>query len=237
MKQYLYYLPHGLFYYCYKHLCRNRFKNFQLSRTEEANIKENSLHGFDQHECIFVHIPKTGGVSLSASLFGNLGGGHRPIYEYYKIYSPKEFRDYFKFAIVRNPWDRLVSGYHFLKEGGLNDKDQQWFSSNLKQYKDFEDFVLNWLSEQNKFAYIHFIPQHHYLCLREKVLVDKVYKIENMESVIKDLNRRLDTNISNTHRNKTTNRASDYRAYYNNETKKIVGRVYAKDISLFNYNF
>ena len=53
-----------------------RTKYRRLRTTEEWGF---SLIPFDRHECIFVHIPKTGGVSISKSLFGNLAGGvYRP---------------------------------------------------------------------------------------------------------------------------------------------------------------
>jgi hypothetical protein len=206
-------------------------------RHKKAEKNEWSLRGFDEHECIFIHIPKTGGLSLSQSLFGNRGGGHRTYFSYFPIYSPEEFQQYFKFAIVRNPWDRLVSAYFFLQEGGVTDTDQQWFKQNLSQYDNFEEFVHGWLTKQNSYSYLHFIPQHYYVAHRGRIMIDKVYKLENISSAVADLNTKLGVDISLPHKNKTQGRNSDYREYYTSETRNIVKRIYLEDIKLFDYSF
>tara|TARA_Y100000004_G_scaffold166110_1_gene197558 strand:+ start:1016 stop:1498 length:483 start_codon:yes stop_codon:yes gene_type:complete len=65
---------------------------------------------------VFIHIARTGGSSIKTAL--NL---HEKKYnEYYHLdssYIPKECNDYFKFAFVRNPFDRFVSLYHFRPKG------------------------------------------------------------------------------------------------------------------------
>lgn len=82
-----------------------------------------SYKPLDNLKCIFVHIPKTAGISISRSIFGNLGGGHTKIRDYELIFSAKDFNNYFKFTFVRNPWDRIFSAYRFLKNGGINEED------------------------------------------------------------------------------------------------------------------
>ena len=232
-----YLFPHHIIYYGYKWFFNKRFKLNQNRRTIIKEDYENSLLGFDKYKCIFIHIPKAAGVSLSISLFGNLGGGHQTIYSYYKIFSPKEFSEYYKFVIVRNPWDRLVSAYHFLKEGGFNSKDKDWFEKNLRKFETFEDFICLGLDQKEIYSFTHFIPQHHYIYLNGNLLVDTIYKFEKMDNIYIDLNKKLNVNISNIHSNKTQNRNLDYRKYYNKETELIVQRIYSKDISLFNYTF
>tara|TARA_E500000318_G_scaffold73397_1_gene68039 strand:+ start:494 stop:988 length:495 start_codon:yes stop_codon:yes gene_type:complete len=65
---------------------------------------------------VFIHISRTGGSSIKTAL--NL---HDKQYnEYYHLdssYIPKECKDYFKFAFVRNPFDRFASLYHFRPKG------------------------------------------------------------------------------------------------------------------------
>lgn len=230
-------LPHFFVYQGYRLLWNQEFKTLQELRTKEVDKNGYSLKGFDKYNCIFIHIPKTGGLSLSQSLFGNRGGGHRTFFSYYPIYSPKEYQQYYKFAIVRNPWDRLVSAYFFLEEGGITETDQQWFEQNLSEYDNFDKFVRGWVNKQNIYSYLHFIPQHYYVAHRDKIMIDKVYKLENISSMIDDLNTKLGVQISLPHKNKTQNRSSDYREYYTDETKNIVGNIYQQDIKLFNYSF
>ncbi|MFW8602418.1 sulfotransferase family 2 domain-containing protein [Desulfobacterota bacterium M19] len=236
-KKLMFALPHPLLFYTYKFFCRRKFKGGQKRRTKIALDNENSLNGFDRYRCIFIHIPKAGGVSLASELFGNLGGGHQAIYSYYLVYSPKEFNEYYKFSIVRNPWDRIVSAYFFLKEGGFHEYDRSWFIKNLSMFTDFEDFILHWVTKKNVNSYMHFIPQFEFLTLGGNLLVDKVYKIEEMTSVIEDLNGKLGAKLCGHKKNTTKGRKSNYRVYYSDETRKIVADVYKKDIQIFNYTF
>jgi len=71
---------------------------------------------FDRYQCIFVHIPKTAGVSICRSLFENLAGGHTTIAKYQIIFSKKEFDRYFKFTFkigVKSTFD-LYTYYPFV---------------------------------------------------------------------------------------------------------------------------
>ena len=70
--------------------------------------------------CIFFHIPKTAGLSLSAALFGNRGLGHIDVRTARILFGERRFSSFFKFCFVRNPWDRLVSAYHYLHAGHPN---------------------------------------------------------------------------------------------------------------------
>jgi hypothetical protein len=67
-----------------------------------------------------VHVPKTAGVAISLALFGNLAGEHASIRDYQTIYPKSVFERYVRFTFVRNPWDRLLSAFSFLKSGGMN---------------------------------------------------------------------------------------------------------------------
>jgi hypothetical protein len=98
----------------------------------------------DEHQCIFIHIPKAAGTSVALTLFGE-PSRHVPWFEYYQA-NPRKFRKYFKFAFVRNPWDRLVSSYFFLRKGGLCDADATWAAENLNAYSDFGQFVRGWVT-------------------------------------------------------------------------------------------
>lgn len=80
-----------------------------------------------KYKVVFVHIPKTGGTSISTALRPLLGPGdffeilHAP-----KHYTARQIRNaffstnlewssYLSFAIMRNPWERIYSDYCFSK--------------------------------------------------------------------------------------------------------------------------
>ena len=68
----------------------------------------------NQHKFIFVHVYRTGGTSIDKAFGGNnhKGGTHTA------LETVPNWKDYFSFAFVRNPWDRVVSAYHMHKTKG-----------------------------------------------------------------------------------------------------------------------
>ncbi len=67
---------------------------------------------------IFVHIQKTGGTSISAALGekDNCPEKHFLARDLRELYGSDTWDAYFKFAFVRNPWDRLVSWWSMINE-------------------------------------------------------------------------------------------------------------------------
>ena len=225
----IYFLFYRIFFY-EKHRKKMNFRKKLIS------INETSLIGFDNLKCIFVHIPKTAGISITNGLFQNMGGSHRTIKNYLLYFNNKEFKNYYKFCFVRNPWDRLVSSYIFLKNGGMHEGDAKWAKKHLSNCKDFEDFVINFLQKKTVLNYIHFKPQFEFICFMNKILVDKIYKFENIQSAIDDISNILNIEFEIERKNVSKKR-DGYREYYNEVTKKIVSNLYAKDIKKFNYKF
>lgn len=213
-----------------------RFYRLQRDRHEE-NAAGYSLRGFDELKCIFVHIPKCAGVSVCRSLFGNLGGGHKTLEEYQVVFSPEDYARYFKFTFVRNPWDRLVSAFLFLKRGGLNAGDKAWAAKNLSRYNDFGSFVREGLQRREILSFKHFQPQHGFICLEGKEpRVDFLGRYEKLASDFEIICQRLNVESKLGRENQNSSRA-DYGKYYTPETRQIVGEVYGDDIEIFGYSF
>lgn len=204
-----------------------------------------SFKPFLETKSIFVHIPKTAGVSICKALYGNLSGGHTPIKKYMLAFSKTEFYDSFKFAFVRNPWDRLQSAFHFLKQGGFGEKDKAFARSELSTFTNFDSFVYNWVSEENILKYNHFIPQYQFLQIpfSTKLHVDFLGFFENLapdfEYISQRVSHKPDYNHQLAHLNRGAKKTSttDYRSHYSDKTVDIVAKTYAKDIELFGYDF
>ena len=124
-----------------------------------------SYQPFVDTESIFVHVPKTAGVSVAKALFGNMAGGHANLSKYHQVFGDKMFRRYFKFTFIRNPWDRLFSAYSYLKKGGLTEMDRRWAEENLAKFASFDEFVREWVNPQNILTFLHFVPQVFFLNL------------------------------------------------------------------------
>lgn len=199
----------------------------------------------DYYKCIYIHIPKNAGISVQKILFPEYPNvGHRPLL-YYKLYDENKFNNYFKFAFVRNPWDRLVSAYHFLLKGGLNSREpeaKRW-AENLKNHKikNFEHFVLS-MTSPNFCKYFlnfrHLRPQYRWVIdEKERLALDLVVKVENFDQGIKKIKDRLKIQSSDEQIRLNTTNHENYKKLYTNEMKEIVGEYYKKDIEMFDYNF
>lgn len=194
-----------------------------------------SLKPYDEHKCIFVHITKSAGTSVAKCMFGYLPYHYTAI-DYRVIYGNKTFDDYFKFAFVRNPWDRIYSAYRYLNAGGWNEEDKTWAKDNLRDFKNFNDFVRRWLNSDNILTHVHFLPQHHFICDgRGKLLIDQLAYFETLEEDFNLIADRLGINARLSHHNASP--VASYLDIYDSESRDIVADVYAKDITRFGYKF
>lgn len=205
-------------------------------RCRIADLRGRGEYSFyaDKHRCIFIHIPKAAGTSVSWTLFDK-GSRHVPWFRYYQA-NPVKYRNYFKFAFVRNPWDRVVSSFFFLKRGGMAPHDKRWAEEHLADFPDFSSFVKGWVNEENIHTWMHFQPQYHFICNeQDRVMVDFVGRMENINEDFKYVAQRLGCDKSLVSKNTGNN--DHYSHYYNKETRDIVERVYSKDIDIFEYSF
>jgi hypothetical protein len=207
-------------------------------RTRIADMRGRGIYaGYpDHHRCIFIHIPKAAGTSVAKTLFSC--GSRHVRYTEYQSANPGKFSKYFKFSFVRNPWDRLVSAYCFLKNGGMNEMDKQWAEKNLSCYPDFESFVKGWINEDNIQTWVHFIPQHQFICDEALNLqMDFVGRFESLDECVDVIQDKLNLPRVAIPKLNAVKKEKHYSEYYSKETAKIVADVYATDIKIFSYSF
>lgn len=182
--------------------------------------------------CVFIHVPKTAGHSISSAL-GVVGLDHFSI-----SWFPQRL---FSCSFVRNPWSRVVSAFFFLNQGGKNPID--WFNGirYLSQYQeDFTRFVNEGLASEEPLIFneMSFRPQHRYLCDGDEreLAVDFVGKFERLEKDLERLSEKLGMSTGDLpHFNESEHK--NYREYYTKRTRKIVAQAYRKDIEFFDYEF
>lgn len=144
--------------------------------------------------------------------------------------------DLFKFAFVRNPWDRLVSCYH--------DKIFRWRSSQsisphfgVPTDWNFEQFV-SWvvsLSDGDEFYNDpHFIPQHLVLCRAGRVVVDFVGRFERLADDWRSVSLRFGLGKLPF---KNARPHQHYSHYFSGRLKVLTDQFYEDDIRLFDYRF
>lgn len=211
---------------------------YWLRSIQPENLNNQTLTPFRNTQSIFVHVPKSAGISIGYSLYGRKTGDHRTIADYKLCFKKDEFKSFFKFTFVRNPWDRLVSAYLYMKNGGRNKEDYDWSTKVLSPYKNFEEFVIGWLKEENIRQGLHFRPQYEFLCSKGSTIeVDFIGHFENIANDYDYIKSKIGMGRELGCYNKTGNKKKDYRRYYTGRTKEIVEYIYREDIKLFGYDF
>jgi chondroitin 4-sulfotransferase 11 len=208
-----------------------RAQVLRLIKGQRTNLPDD----FNAKKCIFVHIPKTAGTSITSTLFRNTRPGHQPI-SWYESIDPEATKRFFKFAFVRNPWDRLVSSYFYMASRTSRKRETLEWVDFIQSFESFDHFVKAWVNEDNVKLNITFYPQHKFLINKFGMNhMDFVGRFENIDRDFKEICRNLGVQISLPHDNKSPRK--HYAAYYNDETRDIVAQAYKKDIELFGYQF
>ena len=210
-------------------------KIFILSERRKINRNGTLINAFNKSNTIFIHIPKTAGISLVNGIYGDVSNeGHRKVHFYKKIFG-KKFKKFFVFSFVRNPYDRLYSAYKFLQTGGMNIHDKNAYKQYLIGYKNFEDFIFNGLNNQIVNEIVHFKLQSEFICNNYgEIIVDFVGKYENIDKDLSQLSKLINKDIFLPHLNKGKAKQK-YDKIYTNEMKDIVYKMYRRDFEIFNY--
>jgi hypothetical protein len=141
-----------------------------------------------------------------------------------KCLPPDLFAGLFKFAFVRNPWDRLVSRYSYLLRNEGHPRRHL-----VKAMSGFEEY-LDWEIRRGKMA------QHNYVCgARGEWIVDFVGYYERLQEDFAKVCVRLKVDAQLPQANSSSHR--DYKTYYTPETRERVAKHFQRDIELFGYEF
>lgn len=194
-----------------------------------------SLRRCDEVGAIFIHTPKAAGTAIATSIFGELPY-HYTALEYRTIFGRRDFERLYKFTFVRNPWDRVLSAYSYLRNGGWNEEDRRWAERHLTEFASFDDFVLRGLKRPVIRDYIHFRPQHEFICdLFGRPLVDFIGRFERIDEDYRAICARL--GISSPLQESNIGFHRDYRVAFTAEMIHAVERHYRADIKMFRYTF
>lgn len=150
---------------------------------------------------LFVHIPRTGGSSIE-NYFGFEGNSnikkldtaqHATLQEYLQGYPNAE--SYYKFSVVRNPWDRLVSWYiwsyaevlyyQFLAENGKyyptdgNSRGKAWVRGKAFLSNQNNNYLDNKMFLKFKTSFSNFLDKIEGEDLSINEAYDNVFDINN----------------------------------------------------------
>ena len=128
--------------------------------------------------------------------------------------------EYCTFTFTRNPWDRMVSIYQYFKF---------W-----KRY-DFAQFIKDRMYLLSDRVAMHSVPQHIFAFRDGKQYVDFIGSVENIKDDWRHVSRKIGSRAELPTCNATKH--LHYSAYYNDETRAMIGEEYAEDVKLFGYSF
>ena len=139
------------------------------------------------------------------------------------------FRGYFKFAIVRNPWDKVISQWRYLSQRpGLRDYLGVPPDATLAQYLDS-------IATSD---HVQVMPQADFVCDGDgQLMVDRLGRFETLETDARAIFTRIGLSEARLPHVTRSERAADYRTYCDAGTRGRVAETYARDIALFGYNF
>ncbi len=211
------------------------------------------------HRFIFVHVGKSAGMSIRDALTpfceepekfrmrrpAKLKNGQpNPLYTVWetlllhprcvdmKRELPAEvFNGYYKFGFVRNPWDLLVSLYHFM----LSDPEIPRHAE-VKALANFEAFIDWSVREAAPFPKGITKLQADMLTGTDgQLLVDVIGRYETLREDFARICRHVGIDAALPHLNRSRHR--DYRTYYTDRTRALVAEHFRLDIDLLGYTF
>lgn len=167
--------------------------------------------------------------------------------QFLKRFEEGEYSDYFKFAFVRNPWDRLVSCWlHKLSTDtspGL--KAPATLAKQVYSGMPFSEFVEVVANTPDSEANIHFKSQSSMVCdgsteyHGSPYLVDFVGRFENLSGDFGAVAKRIgaEHELELGHLMRRNTEARPYTEFYDKELRNVVYERYREDIERFGYSF
>lgn len=201
------------------------------------------------HNFIFIHRGKSAGNSLSQALFPYVDDAilldrdyqdgihtfntqnaqyglrkHAGLLEYKQVLPPDFYAKAFKFSLIRNPFERLISVYYSPNRVALDNIDLNSF--------DRQDF-LRIVSEERTFR--------EYVCTRDRSRlldeIDFVVRYESLEADFRILCEQLGLPPLTLGRYNVSQRQRDHRQYYDAELIQAVRDRFYEEIDVFGYTF
>lgn len=201
-----------------------------------------------QHRFIFAAIPKTGTHAVRQALrehmgpqdleqvglfvnrklpipdLARIGHGHLSLQQVRPYFRPEDFDGFFKFAFVRNPFDRFISYCAFMtREGGQFEKNPQ--------------VVMRHFIDNPPWHHVLFQPQHTFVAGPDgNLLTDYLGRVEEMQLSYDEAAKRIGISPRPLDRVNASSRR-DYRDYYDQALIDGVAKLYARDLEYFGYEF
>jgi hypothetical protein len=207
-----------------------------------------------EYSCLFFHIPKTAGNSIEHWLIGEAldpaVANHERLFGWDRegdfnlqhatpamareIIGAEEFERCFRFAVVRNPFARAVSVYHY-----LSDYHQQRFGSFERYVRTLPQLIQDADAKRQRRFREHHFPQVSYTHLDGQCCCHEVIRFERLPDSLGAVAERLGITrplpFENAYRHPSRNQGP-VSSFYTRETARLLAEVYAEDFETFGYS-
>lgn len=207
------------------------------------------------HNFIFVHIAKNGGGSVRTLLSPYHAGAMGPRTWLTDMMADLPFRQdprnvrfrphpnarwarrkfgaemfdaAFSFAFVRNPWDRAVSRYEFVRQHAKHGQHRRFQSMSFDRFIT-DEWFRNLLVSRSQLSEV--------ADRNGKILVKKIYRFEAMDEAITDICARIGIARPDILPRENKSVRKSYQSYFTPRTKARFDRIYRQDIERFEYSF
>lgn len=138
------------------------------------------------------------------------------------------YREYFKFAVVRNPWSHRVSQFHFIKNY------QTHHLHNVIQNFSFQEFI-EWIVDDNREGGKMRGQTQFLINQNGKFELNYLARLETINQDWPVICKKIGISSKLFKKNVSTHK--DYRTYYNDKTASLIAEFCKEDIENFGYNF
>lgn len=182
---------------------------------------------------VYFSIPKNATTSIKKYLerYTTIDIGSLTLNNGYNIEYNYEWDKYFKFSIIRNPWDRILSCFLDKTKQCIG---QEWELDYYKQYYEysFEEFI-DKLTEKNIMYDGHLMPQSYMIDMTK---INFIGRFENLTNDLYFIQQEIGIPKENiTHENITYHQ--NYSDYYDKNSKDKIYLLYKNDIEKFRYEY
>ena len=195
-----------------------------------------------RHRCIFIHIPRTAGTSIEKWMVGEDWWNVEPESKHLLASQAKEryaefWDDYWKFSIVRNPWDRFVSLAKYRRYG----VDLKNGKLDISRYIDLFGSPLT-IEHDVRFSTRRSVKHANHIegCVYGNILdetLDFIGFFEDLPSVVAAVQMNVDDPPDGypPHMERSKERVRRYTKYYTTSVWNQVSDLHAVDCPLYGY--
>ena len=209
----------------------NSGSNLKAYLGKLLHIKPSPLRQGINGPYIFIHINKTAGTSIGNAI-GLPVKHHQTAREVIASIGRDKWDTAYKFTLVRNPWDKVVSHYEYRRKRNKTQVATRGIS--------FAEWVKKTYGpEKDLFYYDNlraFQPQVEWLKNDEgKIDIDFIGKFETINEDYDQIRNAIGLETDLPHLN--ASKRKGYQSYYDAETREIVANWFREDIEAFGYQF